>query len=44
MQINSPRNENSEGFGLFVTKSTPGYARGIGKLLARGEVDKKKAP
>ena len=36
---------NSEGFGLlFVTKSTPGYARGIGKLLARGEVDNKKAP
>ena len=31
-------------FVLFVTKSTPGYARGIKKLLARGEVDKKKAP
>ncbi len=29
---------------LFVTKTTPDYARGKGKLLARGEVDKKKAP
>ena len=29
---------------LFATKATPGYARGEGKLLARGEVDKKKAP
>ena len=29
---------------LFATKSTPGYARGIGKLLARKKVDKKKAP
>ena len=31
-------------FVLFATKTTPGYARGIGKLLARGAVDKKKAP
>ena len=29
---------------LFVTKSTPGYARGKEKLIVRGEVDKKKAP
>ena len=31
-------------FLLFVTKRTPGYARGTKKLLARGKVDKKKAP
>ena len=29
---------------LFVTKTTPGYARGKEKLIARGGVDKKKAP
>mgnify|MGYP003468416519 CR=1 FL=1 len=29
---------------LSETKTTPGYARGKEKLIARGEVDKKKAP
>ena len=38
------RTMQNEGSVLFATKATPGYARGEGKLLARGEVDKKKAP
>ena len=31
-------------FELFVTKSTPGSARGKGELIARKKVDKKKTP
>ena len=29
---------------LIASKATPGFAGGQGELLARGEVDKKKAP